>query len=68
MSRYPEGEVVASSSDAYRTIKRPSTLSAPNPDDPLDTGVADHWKTNEKGAMENARQWTAKYATGGGLK
>ena len=43
-------------------------LSAPNPDDPLDTGVADHWKTNEKSAMENARQWTAKYATGGSGK
>ena len=43
-------------------------LSAPNPDDPLDTNVADHWKTNEKSAMENARQWTAKYATGGSGK
>jgi len=26
-------------------------LSAPNPDDPLDNNVAEHWKTNEKDAM-----------------
>lgn len=24
-------------------------LSAPNPDDPLDNGVAEHWKRDEKG-------------------
>lgn len=31
-------------------------LSAPNPEDPLDTGVADHWKTNEASAIaEGAR-------------
>ena len=41
-------------------------LSAPNPDDPLDTGVADHWKSDEKGAMQNARAWTQKFATGDG--
>ena len=41
-------------------------LSAPNPDDPLDTGVADHWKSDEKGAMQNAKAWTQKYATGEG--
>ena len=41
-------------------------LSAPNPDDPLDTGVADHWKSDEKGAMQNARAWTQRYATGDG--
>ena len=38
-------------------------LSAPNPDDPLDTGVADHWKANEAEAMENARVWTRKFAS-----
>ncbi|GFR82347.1 ubiquitin-conjugating enzyme E2 N [Elysia marginata] len=37
-------------------------LSAPNPDDPLDNNVADHWKTNEKSAIEQARQWTQQYA------
>ncbi len=37
-------------------------LSAPNPDDPLDTGVAEHWKTNEKSAISTAKEWTAKYA------
>jgi ubiquitin-conjugating enzyme E2 N len=26
-------------------------LSAPNPDDPLDNNVADHWKTDEKDAI-----------------
>ena len=26
-------------------------LSAPNPDDPLDNNVAEHWKTNEKDAI-----------------
>ncbi len=38
-------------------------LSAPNPDDPLDNAKADHWKSNEKEAIETARQWTARYAT-----
>lgn len=37
-------------------------LSAPNPEDPLENTVADHWKTNEKGAIEQARQWTQQYA------
>jgi ubiquitin-conjugating enzyme E2 N len=41
-------------------------LSAPNPDDPLDNGVADHWKRDESGAHDTARQWTAKYATASG--
>ena len=27
-------------------------LSSPNPDDPLDTGVADHWVKDEKGALK----------------
>lgn len=27
-------------------------LSAPNPEDPLDNEVANHWKTDEKGAIE----------------
>jgi len=37
-------------------------LSAPNPDDPLANDVADHWKTDEKGAIIRAREWTKKYA------
>lgn len=37
-------------------------MSAPNPDDPLDEGIARHWKTDEVGAMTTARQWTAQYA------
>lgn len=27
-------------------------MGAPNPDDPLANDVADHWKTDEKGAIE----------------
>jgi ubiquitin-conjugating enzyme E2 N len=38
-------------------------LSAPNPDDPLDNTVADHWKTDEKGAVVKAREFTQRYAT-----
>jgi ubiquitin-conjugating enzyme E2 N len=38
-------------------------LQAPNPDDPLDNVVAQAWKTDEKKAMETAREWTAKFAT-----
>jgi ubiquitin-conjugating enzyme E2 N len=30
-------------------------LSAPNPDDPLDNAKADHWKSNEREAIETAR-------------
>lgn len=37
-------------------------LQAPNPLDPLDTKVAEVWRTNEEGAMQSARDWTAKYA------
>jgi ubiquitin-conjugating enzyme E2 N len=38
-------------------------LSAPNPDDPLAEGVAKHWKEDEKGAIETAREWTRAHAT-----
>ena len=37
-------------------------MSAPNVDDPLDEAVADHWKNDEAGAIEQARQWTVQYA------
>lgn len=37
-------------------------LAAPNPDDPLANDVAQHWKEDEKGAIERARQWTEQYA------
>mmetsp|Transcript_62739 Transcript_62739/g.111877 ORF Transcript_62739/g.111877 Transcript_62739/m.111877 type:complete len:150 (-) Transcript_62739:361-810(-) len=37
-------------------------LSAPNPDDPLANDVAEHWKQNEREAIDVARQWTRKYA------
>lgn len=41
-------------------------LSAPNPDDPLDTTVADQWKHNEAQALETARAWTRLYAQNDG--
>jgi len=37
-------------------------LSAPNPEDPLDASVADHWRRDEHDAMNVARQWTQRYA------
>ncbi|KAL8437055.1 hypothetical protein ACSSS7_001227 [Eimeria intestinalis] len=37
-------------------------LSAPEPDDPLDTRVADHFKNNRQAAEERARQWREMYA------
>ena len=37
-------------------------LSAPNPDDPLATDVAKHYKENEKDAQRVSQEWTQKYA------
>eukprot|EP00695_Tsukubamonas_globosa_P002193 TRINITY_DN3289_c0_g1_i1.p2 TRINITY_DN3289_c0_g1~~TRINITY_DN3289_c0_g1_i1.p2 ORF type:complete len:152 (+),score=38.04 TRINITY_DN3289_c0_g1_i1:104-559(+) len=37
-------------------------LCAPNPDDPLANTVADHWKRDERGAIETAKQWTRMHA------
>ena len=37
-------------------------MSAPNCDDPLDEAVAEHWKNDENGAIQKAREWTATYA------
>jgi|UniRef100_A0A914WBU9 ubiquitin-conjugating enzyme E2 N len=39
-------------------------LSAPNPDDPLATDVAEMWKTNEAHAIRTAQEWTRLYASG----
>ena len=36
-------------------------LSAPNPDDPLATDVAKHYKTDEKDAQRVSREWTQQY-------
>ena len=38
-------------------------LSAPNVEDPLDEQVADHWKNDENGAIQRAREWTQQYAS-----
>jgi ubiquitin-conjugating enzyme E2 N len=38
-------------------------MSAPNPDDPLVTEVANHYKENEADAQKLSRQWTQIYAT-----
>lgn len=37
-------------------------MSAPNVEDPLDEAVADHWKSDENAAIEQARSWTQQYA------
>lgn len=37
-------------------------LSAPNPDDPLATDVAKHYKEDEKDAQRVSQEWTQKYA------
>ena len=37
-------------------------LSSPNPDDPLDESVAQHWVSDEPGALAKAREWTMAYA------
>jgi ubiquitin-conjugating enzyme E2 N len=34
-----------------------------NLNDPLDEEIAAHWKSNEKGAKQTAKEWTMKYAT-----
>lgn len=39
-------------------------LSEPNPDDPLANDVAENWKENNSEAVEMARAWTLKYASG----
>ena len=36
-------------------------LSAPNPDDPLATDVAKHYKQDEKDAQRVSKEWTEKY-------
>ncbi|KAF8821355.1 ubiquitin-conjugating enzyme subfamily protein [Cardiosporidium cionae] len=39
-------------------------LSAPEPEDPLDTIVADHFKNNRADAEKMARRWNEMYAFG----
>uniref|UniRef100_A0A7S3W7T7 UBC core domain-containing protein n=1 Tax=Strombidinopsis acuminata TaxID=141414 RepID=A0A7S3W7T7_9SPIT len=39
-----------------------SLLAAPNLDDPLDEDIANHWKTDENGAITKAKEWTIQYA------
>jgi len=38
-------------------------LSSPEPDDPLDATVADHFKNNRDEAEQVAKQWNQMYAT-----
>ena len=47
---------------ASRCCSIQALMSAPNPDDPLDEGIAKHWKTNEVDALAVARQWTLQWA------
>jgi len=37
-------------------------LGAPNPDDPLNSKCAKHWKDNEEDAIKKAKMFTLKYA------
>ena len=37
-------------------------MSAPNPDDPLNNEAAEHWKKNEKEALNKAQSWNRDYA------
>jgi ubiquitin-conjugating enzyme E2 N len=37
-------------------------MAAPNLDDPLEQGIANHWKSDENGALKTAREWTLMYA------
>ena len=37
-------------------------MSAPNPDDPLDNGVAEVWKNDEPKAIETAKEFTRNFA------
>lgn len=37
-------------------------MSAPNPDDPLNNEAAEHWKRNEKEALDMARSWNREHA------
>jgi len=37
-------------------------MSLPNLDDPLDQVIADHWKSDQDGAIAKAKEWTLQYA------
>ena len=37
-------------------------MSLPNLDDPLDQLIADHWKSDQAGALNKAKEWTLQYA------
>lgn len=37
-------------------------MSAPNPDDPLENGIAEQWKTALPKALATAKEWTGLYA------
>lgn len=39
-----------------------SLLCEPNPEDPLDTAIAEHWTRNKADAEQTAREWTRLYA------
>mmetsp|Transcript_144648 Transcript_144648/g.204603 ORF Transcript_144648/g.204603 Transcript_144648/m.204603 type:complete len:151 (+) Transcript_144648:71-523(+) len=38
-------------------------LSSPNPDDPLNNEAANLWKSDERSAIQKAKEYTALYAT-----
>ena len=45
-----------------------SLLNEPNVEDPLDEAIADHWKTDRLGAIQTAKEWTAKYGSSSSIK
>ena len=40
-----------------------AVLSSPQPDDSVETGIADQYKTDRKAFEKVAREWVGKYAT-----
>ena len=37
-------------------------MSLPNLDDPLDEAIAEHWRSDQDGAIAKAKEWTLQYA------
>jgi ubiquitin-conjugating enzyme E2 N len=59
-----KGEWVPSLNIRTTLLSIQSLLCEPNPEDPLDTQVANHWKQNKADAEATAREWTRVHAGG----
>jgi len=78
MPRYPKGKCFAPSQLENNSIEKDkwspalqirtvllsiqALLSTPEPDDPLDAKIAEHWKSNKSDAEATARLWTKTFA------